>query len=116
MWNTIRQPPFIAMGRNGEPLYFAGGFQQQFGIETVIVAFCYSLISFSIIVLTVLAPKMPAGEEKNVVYVGLMLFVVSYSTILLVFRFKNGHYPYKLVFALDPAFLNKDSNWLIFVH
>lgn len=38
MWNTIRTPPFIAQGRNGSPAFIADGFQNQFGVETIIVA------------------------------------------------------------------------------
>jgi oligosaccharyltransferase complex subunit gamma len=38
MWNTIRTPPFIALGPNGKPSYFAQGFQTQFGFETTAAA------------------------------------------------------------------------------
>ncbi len=64
MWNTIRNPPFIAMGRDGKASFFAGGFQQQFGIETVFVASLYALVSLSVIVLVVLVPKAPAANQK----------------------------------------------------
>ncbi|KAJ3262237.1 oligosaccharyl transferase subunit ost3/OST6 [Boothiomyces macroporosus] len=37
MWNTIRNPPFLA-NQNGQVGYIASGFQNQFGAETVIVA------------------------------------------------------------------------------
>ena len=38
MWNTIRNPPFIAAGPNGEASFIAGGFQNQYAVETFIVA------------------------------------------------------------------------------
>jgi oligosaccharyltransferase complex subunit gamma len=38
MWNSIRHAPYMAMGQNGKPEYFAGGFQSQYGAETQIVA------------------------------------------------------------------------------
>ena len=38
MWNTIRNPPFIASNQNGQPSFIAGGFQNQYGVETFIVA------------------------------------------------------------------------------
>ncbi len=37
MWNTIRNPPFIA-NEDGRPAFFASGFQNQYGVETFIVA------------------------------------------------------------------------------
>jgi oligosaccharyltransferase complex subunit gamma len=110
MWNTIRQPPFIAMGRDGKPMYFAAGFQQQYGVETVVVAI-YSVISFSFIAMTVLAPKMPAANLKGVVYAGLLTFLFAYSMILFVFRMKNGQYPYKLVLLLNVAVLIKQFDF-----
>lgn len=38
MWNTIRNPPFIAAGDGGRADFIAGGFQNQYGVETFIVA------------------------------------------------------------------------------
>jgi hypothetical protein len=45
MWNTIRNPPFMPVGRDGGLSLIAGGFQNQFGVETFIVAgICKSLL------------------------------------------------------------------------
>lgn len=38
MWNTIRTPPYVMMGPAGKVEYIAGGFQNQYGAETQIVA------------------------------------------------------------------------------
>lgn len=38
MWNNIRGAPYMSMGQNGKVEYFAGGFQNQLGVETQIVA------------------------------------------------------------------------------
>lgn len=38
MWNNIRNAPYLSMGGNGKIEYFAGGFQNQHGVETQIVA------------------------------------------------------------------------------
>lgn len=38
MWNGIRNAPYMMMGQNGKPEYFAGGFQNQYGAETQIVS------------------------------------------------------------------------------
>lgn len=38
MWNSIRNAPYLQMNANGKAEYFAGGFQNQYGAETHIVA------------------------------------------------------------------------------
>lgn len=38
MFNHIRKVPYITQDKRGNIAYFAGGFQNQFGIETQIVA------------------------------------------------------------------------------
>ncbi|KAF9956270.1 oligosaccharyl transferase subunit ost3/OST6 [Mortierella alpina] len=38
MWNQIRHPPYTMTGRDGRPGFIAAGFQNQFGLETQIVA------------------------------------------------------------------------------
>jgi hypothetical protein len=38
MWNQIRTPPFLMPGANGQVSYIAAGYQNQYGIETQIVA------------------------------------------------------------------------------
>ncbi|KAF9178667.1 oligosaccharyl transferase subunit ost3/OST6, partial [Haplosporangium sp. Z 767] len=38
MWNQIRNPPYMARGRDGHPAFIAQGFQNQIGIETQLVA------------------------------------------------------------------------------
>lgn len=38
MFNHIRKVPYVAANGKGGVSYFAGGFQNQFGLETQIVA------------------------------------------------------------------------------
>lgn len=38
MWNQIRHPPYSMPSRDGRPGFIAPGFQNQFGLETQIVA------------------------------------------------------------------------------
>ncbi|KAG0326175.1 oligosaccharyl transferase subunit ost3/OST6 [Dissophora globulifera] len=38
MWNQIRNPPYSMKGRDGSTGYIAAGFQNQFGLETQIIA------------------------------------------------------------------------------
>jgi oligosaccharyltransferase complex subunit gamma len=114
MWNTIRTPPFVAKGHDGNPQYIAGGFQQQFGVETFIVAVLYGLVSFSVILLTDITKQSPAAKQKGnfefdvgFAYAGLILLFVSFSLLLALFKVKNGSYPFKLVLSfLTLAILN----------
>jgi hypothetical protein len=52
MFNHIRQVPYVAGDGRGGVVYFAKGFQSQYGLETQIVAaickfwFCYLLLFF----------------------------------------------------------------------
>ncbi|KAJ3325196.1 oligosaccharyl transferase subunit ost3/OST6 [Boothiomyces sp. JEL0866] len=97
MWNTIRTPPFLA-NQNGQIGYIAGGFQNQFGVETVIVALLYSIISFALVAMTDQLPALPAGSQRVFLYTTMAMFFVTYSVLLMVFRAKNGAYPFKLFF------------------
>lgn len=44
MWNQIREPPYVGAGRNGAPEWIAGGFSQQYQVETQIVAALCTII------------------------------------------------------------------------
>jgi len=97
MFNHIRRVPYVASDGHGGISYFAGGFQNQFGLETQIVAAIYGVLAFSIITLAVKVPRIQ--DERAQLVAGLawaaVLFVV-YSALLNVFRFKNGGYPFWL--------------------
>lgn len=99
MWNTIRQAPYIAMGAGGRPEYFAGGFQNQYGVETQIVAAIYSLLAFSFVALTVLVPaQRDPTRQRAGVYVWSAIFLVTFSLLFYIFRIKNPSYPFRLFF------------------
>ncbi|EST09022.1 Oligosaccharyl transferase complex, subunit OST3/OST6 [Kalmanozyma brasiliensis GHG001] len=99
MWNSIRGAPYIAMGQGGKPEYFAGGFQNQYGVETQIVAAIYSLLAFSFIALTVLVPaQRDPTRQRAGVYVWSAIFLATFSLLFYVFRTKNPSYPFRLFF------------------
>ena len=94
--------------------YFAGGFSNQFGLETQIVAaMCkiphtFSLkhmvlnltdgiLSFATIALALKVPRMADAKSQQVAVVlwGSVMFLM-YSFLLSVFRIKNGGYPFYL--------------------
>ncbi|KAI9014659.1 hypothetical protein BC832DRAFT_537129 [Gaertneriomyces semiglobifer] len=82
MWNSIRQPPYTGM-RNGRPELVAGGFQNQFVLETQIVG--------------VLFPQVTdPTRQRTAAFVVLLVFIALYSALLKFFKLKNGGYPFKL--------------------
>ncbi|KAI1826519.1 OST3/OST6 family protein [Xylaria intraflava] len=97
MFNQIRKVPYVAGDGRGGISYFAGGFQNQYGLETQIIAFIYGVLSFAIISIALKAPrtKDPHVQQILVIAWGIVL-VVLYSYLLSVFRTKNGGYPFKL--------------------
>ncbi|TQV93888.1 hypothetical protein V2A60_003953 [Cordyceps javanica] len=97
MFNHIRKVPYIAGDGKGGISYFAGGFQNQFGLETQIIAAIYGLLSFCAITLAVKVPRMTDAKTQQVTVLiwGVVLFLM-YSFLLSVFRFKNAGYPFSL--------------------
>ncbi|KAI6082566.1 hypothetical protein F4821DRAFT_246767 [Hypoxylon rubiginosum] len=97
MFNRIRKVPYVAGDGRGGISYFAGGFQNQYGLETQIVAFMYGVLSFATISLAIKAPRTrdPKIQQLMVIVWGAVL-VLMYSFLLSVFRVKNGGYPFKL--------------------
>ncbi|PSS27415.1 hypothetical protein M430DRAFT_130925 [Amorphotheca resinae ATCC 22711] len=97
MFNHIRKVPYVAGDGRGGVSYFAGGFSNQYGLETQIVAAIYGLLSFATISLALKVPRMadPRTQQVAVLVWGGVIFVV-YSFLLSVFRIKNGGYPFWL--------------------
>lgn len=97
MFNHIRKVPYVAGNGRGGIEYFAGGFQNQFGLETQIIAAIYGLLSFATISLALKVPRIsdPKIQQVAVLVWGGIIFVM-YSFLLSVFRAKNGGYPFWL--------------------
>ncbi|RYP72908.1 hypothetical protein DL771_003946 [Monosporascus sp. 5C6A] len=97
MFNQIRKVPYVAGDGRGGITYFAGGFQNQFGLETQIIAFLYGLLSFATISLAIKAPRErnPKVQQVMVIVWGCLMYLV-YGFLLSIFRVKNGGYPFKL--------------------
>ncbi|KKA27779.1 hypothetical protein TD95_004718 [Thielaviopsis punctulata] len=97
MFNHIRKVPYVAMGRNGELTYFAGGFQNQLGLETQVVAALYGILSFCSISLAIKAPRIVSPTTQRITVIILSaVILVFYSLLMAVFRIKNGGYPFRL--------------------
>ncbi|KAF5002630.1 hypothetical protein FDECE_10561 [Fusarium decemcellulare] len=97
MFNHIRKVPYVAGDGRGGISYVAPGFQQQFGLETQIVAALYGVLSFCAISLAVKVPRIADSKTQQVAVIawGGILFLV-YSFLLSVFRVKNSGYPFSL--------------------
>ncbi|EMC95999.1 hypothetical protein BAUCODRAFT_109760 [Baudoinia panamericana UAMH 10762] len=97
MFNHIRKVPYVAQDGRGDVSYFAGGFQNQFGLETQIVAAMYGVLAFATISLALKVPRIANPQTQQiavVVWGGVILGM--YSFLLSVFRVKNGGYPFWL--------------------
>ncbi|KAJ5101469.1 hypothetical protein NUU61_003691 [Penicillium alfredii] len=97
MFNHIRRVPYVVGDGRGGISYFANGFQNQFGMETQIVAAIYAVLSFATIALALKVPRMEdvKGQQLAVLIWTTVLFG-TYSFLLSVFRAKNAGYPFFL--------------------
>ena len=116
MYNHIRNSPYVSSDGKGGISYFAGGFQNQTGLESQIVAaicecrisapdFSHKtdnhsidgLLAFSTISLALKVPRMANPRQQQIavfVWAGVILGV--YSFLLSTFRIKNSSYPFWL--------------------
>ncbi|KAG0204938.1 oligosaccharyl transferase subunit ost3/OST6 [Mortierella sp. GBA30] len=99
MWNQIRSPPYTVPGRDGRPGFIAQGFQNQFGLETQIVAVIYAVLTGSIIALIGIVPRIENPISQRIaVWVSMGLFAFMFSVLIQFFRIKNPGYPFTLMF------------------
>ncbi|KZF20113.1 hypothetical protein L228DRAFT_250557 [Xylona heveae TC161] len=97
MFNHIRKVPYIAGDGKGGISYFAGGFSNQFGLETQIIAALYGILSFAAISLALKAPRIASAKTQQVaVIVWAIIMLGAYSFLLSIFRTKNAGYPFWL--------------------
>ncbi|KAF9201708.1 oligosaccharyl transferase subunit ost3/OST6 [Haplosporangium sp. Z 27] len=99
MWNQIRGPPYTVPGRDGRPGFIAQGFQNQFGLETQIIAVVYAVITGSIISLIGVVPRIEnPSTQRMAVWISMGIFVFMFSVLIQIFRVKNPGYPFTLLF------------------
>jgi len=97
MFNHIRKVPYVAGNGHGGISYFAGGFSNQFGLETQIVAGIYAVLSFATIFLALKVPRITNARQQQVaVWLWAAILMGTYSFLMSVFRIKNGGYPFWL--------------------
>ncbi|KAJ1959187.1 oligosaccharyl transferase subunit ost3/OST6 [Dispira parvispora] len=96
MFVKIRSMPFMSQ-KNNKPVYVQPQFQQQLGVETQIVTVLYSLCGALVVALVNRVPKFQSPVSRNVGACIIMgLFLVTYNALIVVFRQKYPHYPYRL--------------------
>ncbi|KAG6001138.1 hypothetical protein E4U21_004672 [Claviceps maximensis] len=97
MFNHIRGVPYVAGDGNGGITYFVGGFQNQLGLETQIVAAMYGMLSFCTIALATKVPRMTNAKAQSMaVFIWAAAIFFIYSFLLSSFRVKNSSYPFSL--------------------
>ncbi|PYH97735.1 oligosaccharyl transferase subunit [Aspergillus ellipticus CBS 707.79] len=97
MFNHIRKVPYVAGDGKGGISYFAGGFSNQFGMETQIIAAIYAVLSFSTIALAMKVPRIADAKAQQVaVIIWSSVLLGMYSFLINVFKAKNGGYPFFL--------------------
>ncbi|KAI4140178.1 MAG: hypothetical protein LQ340_007914 [Diploschistes diacapsis] len=97
MFNHIRKVPYMAGDGRGGINYFAGGFSNQWGMETQIVAAMYGILAFATISLALKVPRIADSKQQQVaVILWGVVMLGMYSFLLSVFRIKNGGYPFHL--------------------
>ncbi|PLW06203.1 hypothetical protein PCANC_26646 [Puccinia coronata f. sp. avenae] len=98
MWCQIRSPPYMVKSPSGAPGYIAGGYSNQYGVETQVIASLYGVLAFAAYTLAFTVSKLDDPIRQRVaVYVWLGVFVTISSMLLNIFRMKNGSYPFKLL-------------------
>lgn len=114
MYNHIRKVPYVTGNGKGGISYFAGGFSNQFGIETQIIAavckllnlselqriliiFADAVLSFATISLGLKVPRMQDSRRQQVAaIIWASVIFGMYSFLMSLFRIKNGGYPFWL--------------------
>ncbi|KAF9293788.1 hypothetical protein BKA57DRAFT_453019 [Linnemannia elongata] len=99
MWNQIRNPPYSMPTQQGRSGFIASGFQNQFGLETQIIAVLYSLLTGATIGLIAVVPRIEnTVGQRAAVWVCMGMFTLVFSILIQVFKLKNPGYPFTLMF------------------
>ena len=97
MLNHNRKTPYVQGDGKGGISYFAGGFSNQFGLESQIVAAIYGVLAFATISLALKVPRIADSRAQQfAVFLWSGVLLCMYSYLLSVFRQKNGGYQFWL--------------------
>lgn len=114
MFNHIRKVPYVTGDGKGSITYFAGGFSNQLGLESQIIAAICKLfkkeprvnctdnaqdgvLSFTVIALTLKTSRIiDTKAQQASVVIWSVILLVMYSFLMSIFRTKSGGYPFFL--------------------
>ncbi|KAM0789294.1 hypothetical protein ACM66B_000134 [Microbotryomycetes sp. NB124-2] len=97
MWNQIRKPPYMQAGPKGQVSYVTGGYSNQLGIETHIVAAIYAVLGFSAFALSHILPNVrDPVKQRFGVYLWTGISFVMFGVLINLFKIKQGGYPFKI--------------------
>lgn len=97
MFNQIRNSETSRKDKEGNVVYFAKGFNMQFGAETQIISIVYTILSGCLFSLIKILPNLKKSTTKLVasVTVCFIMFIV-YSYLVEVYHLKSSTYPFHL--------------------
>jgi len=99
MWNSITGANFAEYDPDGSVKWFSSGFQQQYGLESQVVAVVYGLATLAFIQLGTGALKIKNPTQQSIVASLLIFtFLACITFIVTLFRRKFPPYPYKIYF------------------
>ncbi|KAJ1940018.1 oligosaccharyl transferase subunit ost3/OST6, partial [Linderina pennispora] len=99
MWNRINDPPYVGQTGAQEAVLFAPTNQQQYGVETQIVAATYAVCALCIVGLVRHAPRIQNQDQRIfITFAFVVALIMTFSYLNSVFRIKMQGYPYKLLF------------------
>ena len=100
MWNAIRQPPLIGQDASGRRVgLIFPSFQQQFRVESWLVALIYGASTFILLALIYLVPEVDDSQTQTAILVTcLFSFTLFLSILSLAFRLKGTGYPFGFFF------------------
>ncbi|KAJ1667931.1 oligosaccharyl transferase subunit ost3/OST6 [Coemansia sp. RSA 1813] len=98
MWNRINDPLYIGQARGGDALLFMPINNQQYGVETQIVAATYAVCALCVVALVRHVPKIPNQEQRTfVTFMFVIALIMTYSYLNSIFRLKMSGYPFRLL-------------------
>ncbi|KAG8689008.1 oligosaccharyl transferase subunit ost3/OST6 [Ceratobasidium sp. 395] len=94
MFVKIRGMPMTVRGQ-----WMAGGYQNQYGMETNVVSIIYGTLAFAQLMLILGVPRAKsAGSQRFSIYIFSVMVIVVFSMLVSLFRLKNPSYPFRMLF------------------
>ncbi|KAJ1721660.1 oligosaccharyl transferase subunit ost3/OST6 [Coemansia erecta] len=98
MWNRINSPPYMGQTRSGDVILFAPVNNQQYGVETQIVAVSYAVCAMCVVALVRHVPKIQNTDQRNfVTFMFVVALIMTFSYLNSVFRMKMPAYPFRML-------------------